>query len=173
MDTSKKLMVIIDMQEDFVRGSLATDEAKAIVSRVVDRVQRHLGPLAYTLDTHDEHYLSTSEGQYLPVVHCVKGERGHALIPELEEALKGAEVFEKHTFGSVDLARRIAEDPSLEAVELMGLCSDICVVSNALMIKAMRPELRVIVDGAASAGSTPERHKAALLTMQSCQIDVL
>ncbi len=172
-DGGEHLLVVVDMQEDFVRGSLATAEAQAIVQAVVDKVRSHVGPLAYTLDTHHEDYLSTSEGRHLPVVHCVKGEAGHRLIAELTLLLENAEVYEKPTFGSVALAKRIEEDPKLASVELVGVCTDICVVSNALMIKAMRPGLEVRVDAACCAGSTPERHNAALETMKSCQIEGL
>lgn len=168
---SKRLLVVVDMQEDFVRGSLATAEAQAIVPAMIQKVREHKGPLAYTLDTHGPDYLSTSEGEHLPVVHCVKVEPGHALIEELEGVLAGAEIFEKPTFGSVALAKRIAEDKSLSEVELVGVCTDICVVSNALMIKAMRPEMRVLVDPTCCAGSTVERHLASLETMKSCQIE--
>ncbi|MCK9548566.1 MAG: cysteine hydrolase [Sphaerochaeta sp.] len=172
-DTHKKehLLVVVDMQEDFVRGSLATDEAKAIIPAMIEKIKGHAGPLAYTLDTHDEEYLSTSEGAHLPVVHCVKGEEGHRLITELAPLLSDAECFEKPTFGSVALAERIRDDKTIEEVELVGVCTDICVVSNALMIKAMRPELVVRVDPSCCAGSTVQRHHASLETMKSCQIE--
>ena len=172
-DSSKKkrLLVVIDMQEDFIRGSLGTAEAKAIIPAMQEKIKGHDGPLAYTLDTHDEEYLSTSEGAHLPVVHCVKGEAGHRLIAELSDLLGQAECFEKPTFGSVALAERIRDDETIGEVELVGVCTDICVVSNALMIKAMRPELAVFVDPSCCAGSSVERHLASLETMKSCQIE--
>jgi len=166
-----RLLVVIDMQEDFVRGSLGTEEAQAIIPAMQEKIRRHDGPLAYTLDTHDEAYLSTSEGAHLPVVHCVKGEAGHRLIGELADLLRGAECFEKPTFGSVALAERIRDDETIDEVELAGVCTDICVVSNALMIKAMRPELPVFVDPTCCAGSSVPRHLASLETMKSCQIE--
>lgn len=170
---SGHLLVVVDMQEDFVRGSLATPEAQAIIPAMIEKIRAHKGPLAYTLDTHSEDYLSTSEGTHLPVVHCVKGEEGHQLIAELRDLLKGAEVFEKPTFGSVTLGERIRDDERLTEVELVGVCTDICVVSNALLIKAMRPELVVRVDPTCCAGTTTERHLASIETMKSCQIEGL
>ncbi|HPY12015.1 MAG TPA: isochorismatase family cysteine hydrolase [Sphaerochaeta sp.] len=167
----KRLLVVVDMQEDFVRGSLATKEAQAIICAVQEKIKGHNGPLAYTLDTHDEGYLATSEGAHLPVVHCVKGEAGHRLIGELTDLLADGECFEKPTFGSVALAERIRDDETIDEVELVGVCTDICVVSNALLIKAMRPELTVLVDPTCCAGSSVERHLASLETMKSCQIE--
>lgn len=169
---SKYLLVVIDMQKDFVTGSLGTKEAVSIVESVVRKVQNHSGLLAYTLDTHDENYLQSREGMLLPVVHCIKGESGHELVDELKQPLQGALVFEKPTFASVALASWIASQQDLEEVELVGVCTDICVVSNALMIKAMRPELVIRVDAACCAGSTVRRHEAALETLRSCQIEV-
>ncbi len=153
---SKQLLVVIDMQKkDFVYGSLGTAEAQAVVEKVVAKVKGHKGELAYTLDTHESNYLETNEGKHLPVPHCIKGEEGHQLVDPLKELLKDAMVFEKPTFGSIDLATYIAGDESISQVELIGVCTDICVVSNALLIKAMRPELPVLVDASCCAGTTP------------------
>ncbi len=169
---SKKLLVVIDMQKDFVSGSLGTPEAQSVVKKVVAKVTGHSGTLAYTLDTHEPNYLETSEGKHLPVPHCIKGEEGHQLVDPLKEPLKNAMVFEKPTFGSVELATYIAGDEAITQVELIGVCTDICVVSNALLIKAMRPELPVLVDASCCAGTTIENHEAALQTMRSCQIEI-
>ncbi len=169
---SEKLLVVIDMQKDFVTGSLGSDEAQAVVQEVRKTIQEWDGQLAYTLDTHDEKYLQTSEGKALPVEHCIAGSIGHELVDELKDLLKDAKAFEKPTFGSVALATWIAGNPDLELVELIGVCTDICVVSNALLIKAMRPELAVRVIGSSCAGTTTDRHRAALETMMSCQIEV-
>lgn len=172
MKKNERLLVAVDMQNDFVFGSLGTEEAKKTVEGAVAKINAEEGLLAYTLDTHFDDYLSTSEGLALPVEHCIKGSEGHKLISELQDSLKDAKVFEKYTFGSVDLAEYIRDNPQIKEVELFGLCTDICVVSNALMIKAMRPELTVKVDGTISAGTTVEKHNAALDTMESCQIIV-
>ena len=169
---SRRLLVVIDMQKDFISGSLGTVEAEEVVDKVAAKVAGHKGPLAYTLDTHEADYLKTSEGKHLPVVHCIKGEEGHQLVDQLKEPLKDAMVFEKPTFGSVELATYIAEDETIKEVELVGVCTDICVVSNALLIKAMRPEISVLVDASCCAGTTPDNHEAALKTMHSCQIEV-
>jgi nicotinamidase-related amidase len=169
---SRKLLVVIDMQKDFVSGSLGTAEAQAVVGKVVAKVAGHKGLLAYTLDTHEKDYLETSEGKHLPVPHCIKGEEGHQLVDQLKEPLKDAMVFEKPTFGSIELATYIAEDQTITEVELVGVCTDICVVSNALLIKAMRPEIPILVDASCCAGTTPGNHEAAIKTMQSCQIEI-
>ncbi|MGH0053602.1 MAG: cysteine hydrolase family protein [Sphaerochaetaceae bacterium] len=169
---SRKLLVVIDMQNDFVTGSLGSDQAQQIVQTVVQKVTSHDGPLAYTLDTHADNYLNTNEGKHLPVRHCIKGEEGHELVSPLKEPLKNALAFEKPTFGSLELASYIAQDESLCQVILIGVCTDICVVSNALLIKAMRPELPILVDSSCCAGTTNENHEAALQTMRSCQIEV-
>ncbi len=169
---SDKLLVIIDMQKDFVSGSLGSAEALAIVPQVRKLILTWDGMLAYTLDTHSNGYLNTSEGKALPVEHCIAGTEGHQLVDELGELLKDAKVFEKPTFGSVALASWIVSLKDLKQVLLVGLCTDICVVSNALLIKAMRPELPLRVLSSCCAGSNKERHLAALETMKSCQIEV-
>lgn len=170
---SDTLLVVIDMQKDFVNGSLGTKEAQNIIDNVVSLITKHKGPIAYTLDTHQDNYLETSEGKKLPVRHCIKGEEGHELIDELQLLLKDARCFEKPTFGSVELARAIADDATIKKVELAGVCTDICVVSNALLIKAMRPDLEINVHASCCAGTTDSRHKSALETMSSCQIEVI
>ncbi len=170
---SSKLLVVIDMQKDFVTGALGTKEAQAVVSSIVKKIKEHKGPIAYTLDTHQQNYLSTSEGKHLPVVHCIEGEEGHQLVDELQEPLSDAQVFEKPTFGSVDLANYIGKDEFIDSVELVGVCTDICVVSNALLIKAMNPEMPITVDSSCCAGTTVENHESALSTMRSCQIEII
>ena len=168
----KKLLVVVDMQNDFITGSLGTPEAQAIVPAVVQKVQEALAAgvdVVFTLDTHGEDYLDTQEGKRLPVVHCVKGSPGWQLEGRLEGfALKR---FEKPTFGSMDLARFAAEG-SYDEVELVGLCTDICVISNAMIIKAALPQARVVVDSHCTAGVSPQSHQRALRAMESCQIDV-
>ncbi|MDD3929625.1 MAG: cysteine hydrolase [Sphaerochaeta sp.] len=169
---SDKLLVVIDMQKDFVTGSLGSAEAQAVVEKVRETILQWDGRLAYTLDTHADDYLKTQEGKALPVEHCMAGSEGHELVEELKPLLKNATAFEKPTFGSVALATWIAQETELSQVVLIGVCTDICVVSNALLIKAMRPELPVRVIGSSCAGSSPARHLAALETMKSCQIEV-
>ena len=128
-----------------------------------------------TMDTHGEDYLKTQEGQFLPVKHCVRGTEGWQLYPEIAPLLAGAKIYEKPTFGSVKMAKdlkAVSETEGLE-LELVGLCTDICVVSNALLLKAVMPEVRISVDASCCAGVTPEKHLAALETMRSCQIQVV
>lgn len=173
----KKFLVTVDMQKDFVDGALGSDEAAAIVSAVCEKIRNFDGKIFVTFDTHPENYLETSEGRYLPVEHCIKDTDGWALDKNVALALEGKKytVVEKNTFGSVDLPGLIKESAGGEpfSVELIGLCTDICVVSNALLIKANFPEAPICVDSACCAGVTPEKHEAALETMRSCQIDII
>ena len=172
----KKVLVVVDMQKDFVDGALGTREAVAILSAAAKKVREFEGEIFVTFDTHFENYMQTSEGKKLPVPHCLKGSDGWRLNSEIAGALAGKRYtpVEKITFGSVDLPRPIKEAVGEEefSVELIGLCTDICVVSNALLLKANFPEAQMTVDAACCAGVTPEKHEAALETMRSCQIDV-
>ena len=169
----KKLLIVIDMQNDFIDGALGTPEAEAIVEAVKDKIRSYPpADILATMDTHGPDYLSTQEGQFLPVEHCLRGTDGWQIRPDIAELLTEAAIFEKPTFGSTSLAGTVRDMPDVEAVELIGLCTDICVVSNALLLKAYMPELRISVDAACCAGVTPEKHLAALETMRSCQIEV-
>ena len=172
----RKILLVIDMQKDFVDGALGTPEAAAIVDRVAEEIAKYPPEnVIATRDTHPENYLETQEGRNLPVVHCVKGTAGWELNGKVAAALGGAEIIDKPTFGSVVLAeklRAMAEKEPLD-VTLVGLCTDICVVSNALLVKAFLPETPVSVIADACAGVTPETHAAALETMKMCQIRVL
>ena len=173
----KKFLVVVDMQKDFVDGALGSREAVAIVPAVVKKIESFDGEIFVTYDTHFENYMQTSEGKHLPVPHCIKGTDGWQLNNDVENALSGKKFtkVEKNTFGSVDLPKLIeqAADGEDFAVELIGLCTDICVVSNALMLKAFMPEVRISVDSSCCAGVTVEKHEAALETMRSCQINVI
>jgi nicotinamidase-related amidase len=170
----KKMLVVIDMQNDFVDGALGTKEAVAIVPAVVEKIRSHPADCVWaTRDTHHPDYLQTQEGHNLPVEHCIEGTDGWQLCPAVAEALpEGARIFDKPTFGSTELAQALAELAQTEEIEVefVGLCTDICVVSNALLTKATLPEVRVSVDPACCAGVTPAAHEAALATMRSCQI---
>lgn len=172
----KNFLVVVDMQKDFVDGALGTDEAVKIVPNVAEKIKNFNGEIFVTYDTHFENYLETAEGKKLPVAHCIKGTDGWKLDSQVENALSGKKYtkVEKKTFGSVGLPNLIknASDGDEFSVELIGLCTDICVVSNALLIKANFPEMPISVDSACCAGVTPELHNAALKTMQSCQIDI-
>ncbi len=171
----RRLLIVIDMQNDFIDGSLGTAEAVAIVPRVVEEIRKYsVFDILATRDTHPADYLSTQEGRNLPVVHCVKGTPGWELNPQVAEALGAAAVIDKPTFGSTalaDIIRGMAETNDLD-ITLIGLCTDICVVSNALMIKAFVPEVPIHVIADCCAGVTPATHEAALTTMRMCQIDV-
>ncbi len=173
----KKFLVVVDMQKDFVDGALGTAEAVAIVPEVVKKIEGFDGEIFATLDTHQENYLETAEGRNLPVIHCVKGTDGWKLDRKVEEALKKKNytIVEKPTFGSVELPMIVYDASFGEpfSIELIGLCTDICVVSNALLLKASFPEAPISVDAACCAGVTPEKHKAALETMRSCQVEII
>ena len=173
----KEVLVVVDMQKDFVDGALGSKEAAAIVPAVVKKIRDFDGEIFVTYDTHFENYMDTAEGRKLPVPHCIKGTDGWALDADVKQALSAKEFtpVEKKTFGSVDLPALIREAVREEAftIELVGLCTDICVVSNALILKANFPEVPISVDAACCAGVTPEKHEAALETMRSCQIDVI
>lgn len=173
----KHFLIVVDMQKDFVDGSLGTKEAVAIVPNVVDKILNFDGKIFATLDTHAANYLQTAEGKKLPVEHCIKGTPGWMLDEHVSVALsaKGYTPVEKVTFGSVLLPRMLYQEAAGEpfTVELIGLCTDICVVSNALMLKANFPEMAFCVDARCCAGVTPETHEAALATMACCQIDII
>ena len=172
----RKLLIVIDMQNDFIDAALGTKEAVAIVDAVKEKIRSYPAEnVIATMDTHAENYLKTQEGRNLPVVHCVKGTDGWQIRPEIAGLLKGAKIYEKPTFGSTAMAADLREESEKEEIELelIGLCTDICVVSNALLLKASMPEVKITVDAACCAGVTPEKHAAALETMRSCQIHVI
>ena len=169
-----KLLVVVDMQTDFVDGALGTQEAVSIVPAVVDRVARAIQEgwdLIFTQDTHTQDYMNTQEGKNLPVPHCIKGSEGWAIIPQLREFALGRPCVEKPTFGSLALAELVSRC-EYEEIELIGLCTDICVISNAMLLKAALPEVPICVDSACCAGVTPASHANALEAMKLCQITV-
>ena len=171
----KKVLVVVDMQNDFIDGSLGTVQAQGIVSKVISKIKSYPADCIYaTRDTHGEDYLESSEGKNLPVVHCVKGSKGGEIRPEVAEAMPQAVILDKPTFGSTELAKLLYRENEKEGleIELVGLCTDICVVSNALLLKSFLPENRISVDASCCAGVTPESHEAALATMKMCQIMV-
>lgn len=165
----KKTLIVVDMQKDFIDGALGTKEAVAIVENVKKKIaeyQANGDEIIFTRDTHQANYLSTNEGKYLPVEHCIEGSAGWQIQEGLE--VPGAIYVNKPNFGYIGWA-----DYKLEEVEMVGLCTDICVVSNALILKATYPEIKVTVDASCCAGVTPESHAAALTTMKMCQVEVI
>ncbi len=172
----RKILLVIDMQNDFINGALGTPEAEAIIDRVVQEIEKYpLDDIIATRDTHGEDYLETQEGRKLPVPHCIKGTLGCNLHPRIRTALRGAAIMGKSTFASKKLAEKVAALAKKDELEitLVGLCTDICVVSNALLLKAYLPETPIRVIASACAGVTPESHQAALKTMEMCQIEIL
>ncbi len=164
----KKTLIVVDMQKDFIDGALGTKEAVAIVENVRKKIAKYQAngdEIIFTRDTHQPNYLETNEGKHLPVEHCIEGTEGWQIGEGLE--VEGAIYIDKLSFGFMNW-----KDYDLEEVEIVGLCTDICVVSNALIIKATYPEIRVSVDASCCAGVTPESHEAALTTMKMCQVEV-
>ncbi len=173
----EKILIVVDMQNDFVDGALGTKEAVGILENVVSKIKNFEGRIFVTLDTHGKDYLETAEGKKLPVPHCIRDTKGWQLNEKVLEALSGKayRTLEKNTFGSTVLAEEMKEIREKEEIraELIGLCTDICVVSNALLLKAYCPEMEIGVDASCCAGVTPKTHEPALETMRMCQIDVV
>ena len=179
----KKILVVVDMQNDFIDGPLGTPEAIAIVDRVCEKIREGgWDKIVLTRDTHDDDYLETMEGQKLPIEHCIRNSDGWLLNTKVHKAVhgitykcEGISIFNKPTFGSLGLVNQIIRKRDSKNIELtlVGVCTDICVISNALLLKAHYPEMKIVVDASCCAGSTPEKHRMALEVMKSCQIDVL
>lgn len=173
------ILVVVDMQNDFVDGALGTAEAVSIVGRVAQRVAEaaQRGERVYfTRDTHPADYLQTQEGGMLPVEHCIEGSDGWQIIPQLAELAQGCPVLDKPSFGSTLLGETLRSENEREGIgriTLIGLCTDICVISNALLLKAYLPEVPITVDASCCAGVTPESHRNALSAMKVCQICVI
>ena len=172
-----RYLIVVDMQKDFVTGVLGTGEARRILPPVVDRVRKFDGQIIFTRDTHQSNYMETQEGKLLPVPHCIQGSEGWQLVDALEEirTQRNLPVYDKVTFGCPELAADLVkanEQEPIASIELIGVCTDICVVSNALLIKAFLPETPVRVIAECCAGVTPESNQAALETMKMCQIQI-
>ena len=167
-----KILCVIDMQNDFIDGALGTPEAVQIVPYVKALIETFDGKVLFTRDTHFADYMDTQEGKNLPVPHCIKGTPGWEIHPDLE-ALRKTEAIDKLTFGSSSLPQVLAQEEKVESVTFVGLCTDICVISNVMITKAFFPEVPLIVDAKACAGVTPESHKNALNAMKMCQITVV
>ena len=167
-----RVLIVVDMQNDFVNGCLGSEDACRILPNVKEKIseyQKNGDTIIFTRDTHDENYLQSQEGKYLPVPHCIYGTDGWHIVDGLE--VEKSQYIDKPNFGWIHWDTKNFDDK--DEIELIGVCTDICVVSNALILKAMYPETRIMVDASCCAGVTPESHRAALLTMKSCQIDVM
>lgn len=168
---SSKCIVIVDMQNDFIDGALGTKEAQEMLPKLVEKLEAVQDTdLIFTQDTHHKDYLSTQEGKNLPVEHCIEGEKGWEICSALQPYLyKAKAVVKKPAFGSMELPALVKE---YEEVEMIGLCTDICVISNAMILKAASPEQKIAVDASCCAGVTPESHEGALNAMKMCQIEI-
>jgi nicotinamidase-related amidase len=173
----KKLLIVVDMQYDFIDGSLGTDEAKAIVPKVVEKIQKWDGHIIFTLDAHNEHYLETNEGKHLPVKHCILGTDGQGLNYEVGEAIlqkpdECATAYMKNIFACRPMIWDVMEG-TYTSIEIVGLCTDVCVLANAIMLRTFLPDIDITVDATCCAGTTVEKHKSAIDVLQSCAIDVI
>ena len=167
-----KILIVVDMQNDFIDGALGTKEAAAIVPYVKDVIESFDGKVYFTRDTHFENYMETQEGANLPVPHCIKDTDGWQIRAELD-ALRRTEAIDKLTFGSSALVDVLKAEKDIESITFVGLCTDICVISNAMVVKAFFPELPLIVDAKGCAGVSPESHQRALEAMKVCQIKII
>ena len=169
----KKIIVVVDMQNDFIDGALGTQEAQQMLPRLAEKLEREkAAELIFTMDTHNQYYMDTQEGKNLPVPHCIKPEHGWKIAEALQKFVdRAAAVVEKPSFGSLALPQAVSKIETDE-IELVGLCTDICVISNAMIIKAAFPEIKVAVDASCCAGVTPESHANALAAMKMCQIEI-
>ncbi len=168
------ILIVVDMQNDFIDGALGTKEAVAIVPKVAEKIRNFTGKVLFTRDTHEENYMETQEGKNLPVPHCIRGTEGWQIRAELE-ALRNEKAIDKVTFGSADLGALLQQEHAkneINSITLIGLCTDICVISNAMLVKAFLPEVKIIIDAACCAGVTPESHQNALNAMKVCQIQI-
>lgn len=180
-----RVLVVVDMQNDFVDGALGTPEAVGIIPNICKKIKGFDGKVVFTMDTHQQEYLDTQEGKCLPVKHCINGTSGWELQRDVRDAIHAHKStyfpatpfeFDKPTFGSVELGLHIAEveqKKEIEEIVLVGLCTDICVISNALLLKAFVPEIPITVDASCCAGVTPESHRNALVAMRMCQINII
>lgn len=171
-----EILAVIDMQNDFINGSLGTKEAEAIVAKVSEKIRAFEGKVIYTRDTHESDYLTTMEGKQLPVMHCIRDTEGWQLHDDIKVLSDGNKIFDKPSFGSISLAQYLKELNDKECISkitLIGLCTDICVITNALLIKTFLTETDICVDSSCCAGVTPESHENALSAMQMCQIAII
>lgn len=166
------ILIVVDMQKDFIDGALGTPEAVRIVPYVKEVIERFDGKVFFTRDTHFEGYMDTQEGRNLPVPHCIKGTPGWEIHPALE-ALRKTDAIDKLTFGSSELPTALAKEENIESITFVGLCTDICVISNVMITKAFFPEIPITVDAKGCAGVTPQSHKNALEAMKMCQITIV
>lgn len=172
-----QVLIVVDMQNDFTTGVLGNPETKAVIGRVAEYIRKFReenpdGKIIATLDTHSENYMNTQEGKNLPVPHCIRGTHGWEIVPEVSEALGDCIRLEKIAFGAVDLPFAVGRDENIEKIVIVGVCTDICVISNAIILKSAFPEVKIEVIAECCAGVTPESHRTAVEAMRACQIEV-
>ncbi len=170
--SQNKVLIVVDMQNDFIDGALGSKDAEAIVGNVLEKIESFEGEVIFTRDTHGENYLQTQEGRKLPVKHCLENTDGWQLHRSINELAKGKTIIDKPSFGSLTLPRYLKGQGTPDIIELVGLCTDICVISNAMILKAAFPEAEIRVISQCCAGTTVENHLNALKAMECCQIEV-
>ena len=169
------VLIVVDMQNDFISGALGTPEAVAIVPAVIEKLRGFKGQVIFTRDTHYEDYMDTQEGHNLPVPHCIRGSEGWQICQELQPFAENAVVLDKVTFGSMELGpvlQDMHEEETISSITFVGLCTDICVISNVMITKAFLPQVPIVVDAACCAGVTPDSHNTALSSMRTCQVQI-
>ncbi len=170
------ILIVVDVQNDFVDGVLGTKEAKEIIPYLIAKIEKFQGEILFTQDTHDQDYLVTLEGRKLPVPHCIKGTDGWKLFPDIERFSRGRKIFQKNTFGSealIQYVKTLAQATTIETITCVGICTDICVITNAMLIKTAFPNIPIIIDSKACAGVTPQSHEQALQAMKMVHIDIM
>ena len=168
------ILLVVDMQKDFINGTLGTKEAENIVENVIKKIKTYDRENVYaTMDTHDTNYLETAEGKKLPIEHCIENTDGWKIHKEIKNLIDEKNIFIKHIFGSLDFVEKVKKLKSVEKIEIVGLCTDICVIVNAILLKTNFPEIEIVVDSKCVAGTTIEKNREALSVMKSCQIDII
>ncbi len=174
----RRILIVVDMQHDFTYGALCNEDAIAVIPKVAAKIAEYDGEVIFTYDTHGENYMETQEGKKLPVPHCIEGSAGWELVPEVDtlRKQKNAKSYKKETFGCLQLAQDIGKlhaEQAIDEIEFVGICTDICVISNAMLVKAAVPDVTIKVDAACCAGVTKESHETALKAMAGCQIEII
>ena len=171
-----EILVVVDMQNDFLTGTLGSNDTEKVIPNVVNAIENFKGEIFFTKDTHTDSYLDTQEGKHLPVKHCLENSWGWQICDKINKYTKGRTIVNKQTFGSVELAKKLYQiniKDKIESITFIGVCTDVCVIANAMLAKTFMPEVKIIVDSTCCAGVSKKTHEAALIAMQSCQIEVV
>lgn len=171
-----KILVVVDMQNDFLTGALGSKDTEKTIPNIINAIKIFKGEVLFTRDTHSDDYLDTQEGKQLPVKHCIRNTWGWQICAGVDEYTNGRIIVDKPTFGSIELAKKLVginSKEKIDSITFVGVCTDICVIANAMLAKTFMPEVKIIVDSSCCAGVSKKTHEAALIAMQSCQIDII